>query len=165
MKVIIGIDPGNTYSGYVIVEHDGKEIKQVLDRGKLHNNQIFDMLKSPQCKEYNLAIEMVESYGMPVGREVFQTCVYIGRFLEVALSSGLAKDIQYIYRHEEKLNLCNTSRAKDSNIVQALVDRFAPGEKNYGKGKKESPGFFYGFAKDAWQAMAVATTYFDKYIK
>jgi hypothetical protein len=52
-------------------------------------------------------------------------------------------------------------RAKDSNIRQSLVDRFAPGERNYGKGTKAKPGFFYGFAADAWQAYALGVTYLD----
>ena len=39
---------------------------------------------------------------------------------------------------------------------QALVDRFAPGQPNHGKGTKAEPGFFYGFRADVWQAFALA---------
>ena len=56
-------------------------------------------------------------------------------------------------------------KANDANIRQALVDLYAPAEPNYGKGTKNKPGFFYGFSADVWAAMAVATTYYDKYIK
>ena len=53
--------------------------------------------------------------------------------------------------------------AKDKNIRQALIDRYGV------VGTKKDPGFFYvngtKFAKDMWAAMAVAVTYFDKYIK
>ena len=47
---------------------------------------------------------------------------------------------------EEKLDLCGSLSAKDANIRQALVDRYAPGQPNFGKGTKKDPGFFYGFS-------------------
>lgn len=161
MGLIIAIDPGCTESGYVVVRHDGNEITQVVDKGKVENEKIFFVLN--QYLGFDLAIEMVACYGMPVGAEVFDTCVWVGRFLQVA---GIcARKIKLIYRKEEKLNLCGTPAAKDANIVQALIDRYAYGQPNKGKGTKKQPGFFYGFAKDVWQAMAVAVTYFDLYGK
>jgi len=67
-----------------------------------------------------------------------------------------------MFRRDVKLNLCGSARAKASNIIQALVDRFASGEPNYGKGTKKTPGWFYGFKADVWQAYALGVTYIDK---
>ena len=158
--VILAIDPGNELSGFVVVEHDGERITGVTHKGKILNEKLL-LLINRTPKEWDVAIEMVASYGMPVGAEVFDTCVWIGQFTHAAQG----RRVERIYRKEEKLYLCGKLTAKDSNITQALVDRFAPGQPNKGKGTKDAPGFFYGFGKDMWAAMAVATAYFDKYIR
>ncbi|MEG0133518.1 MAG: hypothetical protein RR782_05225, partial [Clostridium sp.] len=94
-------------------------------------------------------------------------CVFIGRLMEtIHFANQLSKvKIKYIYRKDEKMNLCGSMKAKDSNIVQALIDRFAPNTPNKGKGSKKEPGWFYGFKKDIWQAYAVGVTYHDMYLK
>lgn len=107
--------------------------------------------------EFTFAVEMVASYGMPVGREVFETCFWAGMFWQAAN----VQDRRLIYRLDEKLNLCHDSRAKDANIRQALIDRFASGTPNGGKGTKKAPGWFYGFSADVWQAYAVGVTCAD----
>ncbi len=124
---------------------------------KCSNQELLDILLK-LYEPRNIAIEMVACYGMPVGKEVFETCVWIGRF-EQALRCNSAKIIKYIYRQEEKTNLCHTMKAKDSNIRQALIDRFGV------VGTKKQPGWFYGFKKDIWQAYAVGVTYYDLYLK
>ena len=164
MGTILAIDPGNTQSGYVVVEHDGEEIRRVLKVGKEPNRIVLDVIKSTPTG-YDLAIEMIAGMGMAVGAETFDTCYWIGRFWQYAIDNSKEADQTKIYRREEKLDLCGSLSAKDANIRQALVDRYAPGQTNFGKGTKKDPGFFYGFSADMWAAMAVAVTYFDKYIK
>lgn len=163
MGVILAIDPGNIKSGYVMVEHDGEEIRRVIRAGKRENEEIMQRIFKGGYE--HMAVEMIAGMGMPVGQEVFDTCFWIGRFWQ--LSDEYYKNIQkqLIFRREEKLDLCGSPNAKDANIRQALVDRYAPGQPNFGKGTKKDPGFFYGFSADMWAAMAVAVTYFDKYIK
>ena len=112
--------------------------------------------KQNQYKIDKLIIEMIASYGMAVGKEVFETCVWIGRFVELARLQGI--ETQYIYRKEEKMNICNSMKAKDSNIRQALIDRFGV------VGTKKNPGWFYGVSKDVWAAIAVGVTYYDMYL-
>lgn len=159
---ILAIDPGNEYSGYVLVEADEADITKVLDVGKIRNEEIYNVLG----KDYDhLAIEMIAGMGMTVGAEVFETCVWIGKFLEYARFTDRKFQTQRIYRREEKICLCGAPTAKDANIRQALCDRYAAGQPNYGKGTKKNKGFFYGFSADMWAAMAVAVTYYDKYIK
>ena len=98
MGTILAIDPGNIESGYVLVKHDGQEIRKVLDVGKVPNGEIFPVL----CREYqHLAIEMVAGMGMPVGQEVFDTCFWIGRFWEYAELYRKGYQIQTIFRREE----------------------------------------------------------------
>lgn len=41
------------------------------------------------------------------------------------------------------------------------MERFAPSVGNNGKGKKDSPGFFYGFKGDIWQAYALGVAFLD----
>ena len=94
---------------------------------------------------------------MSVGQTVFETCVWIGRFKEIAEAQNIKVD--YIYRKDEKMNLCYSMKAKDSNIRQALIDRFGV------VGTKKNPGWFYGFKKDIWAAYAVGITYLDMYLK
>lgn len=165
MGTILAIDPGNIKSGYVVVEHDEKEIVRVLEAGKRDNNELLPMLERKVfgcgC---DVAIEMIAGMGMTVGQEVFDTCIWIGRFWQIVLWETGYEPTR-IFRREEKLDLCGSLSAKDASIRQALVDRYAPGQPNFGKGTKKDPGFFYGFAADMWAAMAVATTYLDKYIR
>lgn len=148
MNTILAIDPGHTHSGWTIID---ATTRKPLQHGKSPNelvlNHCWGDLDYDHC-----AIEMVASYGMAVGAEVFETCVWIGRFLEAAARG-------HVTRHKRldiKLHHCHDSRAKDSNVRQALVDRFAPGQPNHGKGTKAQPGWFHGFAADVWQAYALA---------
>lgn len=162
MGKILAIDPGTIKSGYVIVEYDEHDITRVLRAGKLENHEIMQIIA--ESEKIDFVIEMIAGMGMTVGKEVFDTCVWIGRFWERAITRDF-REMQYIYRREEKLCLCASPRAKDANIKQALADRYAPGQPNFGKGTKKQPGFFFGFSADMWAAMAVATTYYDKFVK
>lgn len=159
--MILAIDPGSTESGLTLINEI--DLKPTLAI-KLSNEEILKVII--EAKEVNhVAIEMIASYGMPVGAEVFQTCVWIGRFIQILKDKEYSGPIKYIYRKEEKMNLCNSMKARDSNIIQALVDRFAPGIPNKGKGTKKNKGWFYGFKKDIWQSYAVGVTYHDLYME
>jgi len=149
---LLAIDPGNTESGWVLIDVD---TRRPIRFGKTPNYTLREWLLRP-LDDFRtadrVAIEMVASYGMAVGADVFETCVWIGRLLEVAP----AGDVDLIKRHPVKIHHCHSAKAKDSNVRQALVDRFAAGQPNHGKGTKAEPGWFYGFHADVWQAYALA---------
>ncbi|HVK88312.1 MAG TPA: hypothetical protein VM513_29535 [Kofleriaceae bacterium] len=156
--MILAIDPGNEYSAYVALNGE-----RVVARAKVSNETMLAAVQ--RANEHGgqlgvlgiemLVIEMIASYGMPVGREVFETCVWIGRFIE-----AWGGDHALIYRRDIKLHLCGSARAKDGNIRQALIDRWGGKEKAIGK--KASPGPLYGVSADVWAALAVAVTYADQ---
>ena len=149
--MIIAIDPGNSASAFCTLEGDrpagfGKEANaDVLIRLRREWNPAEDLL----------ALEMIASYGMAVGREVFETCLWIGRYIE-AWEARQGK-YRLVYRKEVKIFHCDTVRATDSNIRAALVDRYGPG-KDAAVGRKAAPGPLYGIKGDEWAALAVALT-------
>jgi hypothetical protein len=153
---MLAVDPGNTQSAWALIDpHDCKP----LDIGKRDNNYVRDALRTlSPCS--TVAIEMVASYGMPVGADVFETCVEIGDFRRI-VEDTTGRRPHLIYRRDVKLHHCNTPRANDANITQALIDRFAAGQPNRGKGTKKQPGWFHGFAADIWQAYALAVLLAD----
>jgi hypothetical protein len=156
--LILSIDPGNEFSAFVILDDNLKPI----DFGKIPNEELFGVIENAPTKYF--VIEMIASYGMGVGQEVFDTCVWIGRFMQYAKEHGNFLKIDQLKRIEEKKNLCHDSRAKDSNILLALVDRFAYGMPNKGKGTAKNKGYFFGFHDDIWAAYAVGVTYSDLYL-
>lgn len=166
--MILAIDPGNEQSGVVLIrERDLKPIvAEKITNEELLDNLLMDRYERLEESEYinHVAIEMIASYGMAVGQSVFETCVWIGRFIQALEDNYYNDSLKFIYRKDEKMNLCGSMKAKDSNIVQALIDRFAPNTPNKGKGTKKEPGWFYGFKKDIWQAYAVGVTYHDMYL-
>jgi hypothetical protein len=87
---------------------------------------------------------------MPVGAEVFETCVWIGRFMQYWCHFASEQSITRIPRKEVKVHLCGTTKAKDANIRQALIDRIGP------QGTKKAPGPTYGVKSHCWPALAVA---------
>ena len=149
---ILAIDPGNTESGFAVIE---RATCKPIAIGKTNNNDLRRRIMSGELLVAvdRVSIEMVASYGMAVGKDVFETCVWIGRYFELVY---LDFDVRLTYRRDIKLHHCGTSKAKDSNISQALVDRFASSVPNHGKGSKAAQGWFYGFKADIWAAYALA---------
>lgn len=177
--ILLAIDPGTTQSGYVYYDIETRHIHRF---GKVENHKLIELVQ--RLRPDHLAIEMIACYGMSVGKEVFETCLWAGRFIQ---------QLSYIkhtlvYRREVKMFLCNSVRAKDSNVRQALIDLFGGNTKAIGgkkcpkchgkgwvgrdhaecpvcggKGWESEPGPLKGFSGDMWAALGVAVTWADKF--
>ena len=163
--MILAVDPGTTESALVVL--DGDRIVVAVHQS---NDAMVSWLWKPPApiierldelppSERVLAIEMIASYGMPVGREVFETCVWVGRMIQAWEDGHCGDAWEYVYRRDVKLHLCNSARAKDPHVRQALLDRY--GGKG-AAGTKKSPGPLYGISKHLWSALAVGVTYQDQ---
>lgn len=149
---IFAIDPGNVQSAYCVMD----DKFNLISFAKLENNDVLKKLNE-QCPFVDLVvIERLASYGMSVGRDVFETCEWVGRFTQAS-----SVPVEYVYRRDEKLYICHDSRAKDTNIRKALIERFAQFDFKNGRGTKKNPDYFYGVSKDCWAAIAVAVTHYD----
>lgn len=151
---ILAIDPGNIVSAYTLFDvYDYRIVNQ-----QIRDNE--DMLKIIIMSSVEaVVIERIKSYGMAVGASVFETCEWVGRFTQCAISNN--KKVEYLSRQEIKKHLCNSMKAKDANIRCALIDKFEPlgGGKIPQVGNKKNPGPLYCTAKDMWSSLAVAVTF------
>ncbi len=143
--MIAAIDPGTEQSALLFL-NDGKP-----EGARIYDNA--DLLKSARqgaswahcdC----VAIEMIACYGMPVGKETFETVLFIGQLKEALEARGVR--VRLVYRREVKIWLCGSMKAKDGNIRQALID------KHGAPGTKANPGKLYGIKSHLWSALAIA---------
>lgn len=143
--MILALDPGTTQTAWVLWNGDA-----VRDHGITDNEELLEMLTSMDSGDTLLAIERVQSFGMPVGEELFATVFWSGRFVQAWHPRPWTR----IYRRDVKLELCGSARAKDPNVRASLIDFF--GGKSKAIGVKSAPGPLYGIRADEWAALAVA---------
>ena len=159
---ILGVDPGERFSGVVLWD---SETEVIVEKAEMGNEDLAVYLKGcalpfPSREVDVVAVENVASYGMPVGAEVFETCRWIGEFRRIT------KDLHLRYvpvpRKEIMLHLCCSARAKDKNIHAALTERFGDySHGKTGKGTKKFPGKLFGVKDHLWSALAVAVVMGD----
>src|SRR3982750_3232262 len=101
---VLGIDPGPEHSAYVLWESGS-----VRDAGFIDNEALMHYLRSIEVHESDLcAIETITGYGMPVGKETFGTCIWIGIFQECWSRRSEQRAI-LVPRKEIKLHHCHRS--------------------------------------------------------
>jgi hypothetical protein len=143
--IVLALDPGTYKTGWVlydmrtsrIVEKDDGQpiLTQAVTKqmGVTDNEKLLELLR---VSTFPIVCEMVGHYGtgMSVGKTVFETCIWIGRFKEACK----AQDFTTVLRKTGVTYMCGSSKAKDTNVKQALwdLDRFGGNELKAVGGKK-----------------------------
>lgn len=161
--IVIGLDPGTEQSTLVCLVNGAPNFAEsgpneaILER--LDSDDLSRWWVEGQARRLNtpvvLAIEQVESFGMAVGKEVFETVFWSGRFAQ----AWHRRRFERMPRRIVKQHLCHTARATDANIRQAILDRFGGSSA---VGTKKNPGPLYQIKGHAWAALAVALTFYDQ---
>ena len=151
---ILAIDPGNKSSGWVVME--GRKV--IGGNSDECNHQLGAVIYKTVGSCDVVACEWIQSFGMTVGKEVFDTCRWVGRFEETAKRCELPWRL--VYRRDVKLHLCQSTRAKDGNVRQAILDMYpaSGGGSRPQIGTKKQPGPLYGVSGHMWPAVGLALT-------
>lgn len=171
MTLHIGIDPGTRETGVATLLGDTVPDSGILPNEELPawlENLLRDYRDTAAVTEIRIGIEMIACYGMPVGKDVFETILWIGHFITrfstlaapPCKPQSPAMAIRKVYRMQVKSHLCHSAKAKDPNIRQAIIDLFPPsgGGRTPQIGTNPQPGPLYGIKSHAWAALGVALT-------
>jgi hypothetical protein len=163
--MILGIDPGPTGSGWVILgTAPSVGAYTVHNSGTDDNCDLLTWVKHSRCtcpwwwrrcagqRCDILAIEtMLVTYGSKVGPSVMDTMRWAGKFEQHWLDQGRDADsVRLISRQLVKAAIGCSVKASDAGVRQALIDLLGP------PGRKREPGPTYGVTGHAWAALAVA---------
>ncbi len=149
---ILALDPGTTATAYAVWNGS-----MLIDKGHVANSEIISRVLPAYSDADYMAIELLQCFGMPVGKEVFETAYWIGTFCQVWKSLVLAENIWPVFRKEIVKHFCHSIKGNDATVKTALKDRFGD------KGTKAKPGVFYGTSgNDMWSAVSIAICVWDR---
>jgi hypothetical protein len=169
--MILAIDPGTDKSGVVLYDSMEREVTWAREQ---ENVALIEWLR--HCgndRNVTLVIEMVESFGLAVGKSTFETVRWIGRFQEAWENRG--GRVEFVGRRDVKMCLCGRvtypspetgalKKVGDAEIRRAILDRFPAtgGGKTPEIGPKRQPGPLHGVHGHLFAALGVALTFAER---
>lgn len=151
IKTLLAIDPGPTVSGVIRVTGTLPR-PTIIEHATLQNRAVLNLVESAD----DVVIEMVQTYGSPVGQSTFGTCVWVGAFMR---EFGWPENaVHLIYRPEVLRTVCLKGNANPAVIRQALIDRYGP-DKQTAIGTRKNPGPLLGVDVHQRAALALALAY------
>lgn len=148
---VLSVDAGNIQSAYIIF---CTEQKRVVQKGFLENEQFIEEILNSSFDE--VAIEKIVSLGAVIGSSTLDTAYTNGRIYEaIKTKFGIISNLYS--RIDIKMHLCFTTRAKDANVRQALVNKFGDSstKKNPHNTFNELEDKIY-FGGHFWSCLAIA---------
>lgn len=120
--------------------------------GKVDNKELGEMIAGQVKADIVIEKPVCRKWA---GREVSDTAIVTGWL------AGQTYLPVYLLTRSKVRGHFKCMRGGDKAVKSVLIERFAPGVRNHGKGLKDDPGFFYGFVSDVWQAYALGVAYLD----
>lgn len=158
MKVF-AIDPGSEQSAWVELGKQAGGRWEPLAWTKMPNEVVLEDVVAAGVKSV-VVIEWTAPRGMPAAAQLFETLWWAGRFGQAAIDAGAVA--HRIERKAVVRHLTGSQGGKDSNVRQALIDRYGGnGGKEAAIGRKASPGPLYGLKADMWQALALGLAFVE----
>jgi hypothetical protein len=179
----LAIDPGPVHSGWMLLQST-----EPREWGYLSNDMLIQKVRG----NHNLVIEDMSHFGpnIRVGRDVFETCKWMGRFEQQSGHKAI-----YILRQTIKTHITGMATATDANVRLALIDKYGGEREAVGGSKCKScggkgwngrgrpacedchhwsddegcgyevhPGPLFGIKSHEWSALALGLTYLETII-
>lgn len=154
-EIIIGIDPGPTTSGQVVVDASIFPPIILESNGETEEKDLV----FTKYKASIVVSEWIVSYSTAIGSSVLDTARLVGRIEERAGMKGM--EFHKLTRPQVGLELTGKNAAKKAQVNEAIRELYRNNRPSLGGGKnpvvgtKKSPGPLYYVKSHAWDALAV----------
>ncbi len=142
MSWVLGVDPGSAQSAFVVF--DPKK-QAIVEMGILSNDELLVMLRIYDPRIAVFAIETVASFGFSVGKEIFDTCIMVGRCIEAVRHHRYT--VYPVTRKRVVVHHTGKSTGGDKEVRAAMIARF---------------GNETGCKYDLWSSLAIASYVADR---
>lgn len=161
MKPIFAIDPGPEKSAYVEYHPNWISTPLISWSDQVDNLKLLRFL-AVVVRDRIGVIEVIQSYRLRVGKDVFETCEWVGDFRNEWRQRGKG-ELGRLTKPEVSYHLCNRRNAVKADLRGALYQRFGDGSRRSAMGVKKEPGPLYGLTGDhVWDALALAVTWHEQ---
>jgi hypothetical protein len=142
----LGIDPGNTYSAYCLIDE-----KEILAKGKVLNDELDALIDSGFFDDVaTVAIEIMAPF-VEGNKSLFESAEWIGIFRKsFKMRFGNEDRIHRVFRKTVVAFWTGSARNGDKHVRASMIYEFGQ------PGTKKAPGITYGIVKDIWSALAIA---------